>query len=321
MKFLIMLLLLAMPVMFSGCSPDDNNADGMTVGIIQMMDHPALNLVRESFVEEMHRLGYTDVNIDHRVGIGADMATLTDIANLFIGNNVDVIVTIATPATHAAANQTSTIPIVFSAITDPVGAGFVPSFESPDRNLTGVSDALPVDAVFDFAAVLVPEATTFGLIYNLGESNSVSLINQAKEIITQRGLSYAEITVVNTGEVQQAALSLVGRVDAIFVPTDNTVAAAMPVLADVAINAGIPVFTGADSMVFDGGLATVGVDYAIVGKMTAAQVSQILAGTPIYQVPTVGLTEFSTIVNRATAEALGIDINDLPDYVEIFEGN
>ncbi|MCL1988174.1 MAG: ABC transporter substrate-binding protein, partial [Firmicutes bacterium] len=232
-----------------------------------------------------------------------------------------LIVAIATPAAQAAAAATSTIPIVFSGVTDPIAAGLVENLASPSANITGVSDAIDVEGILQFALDLLPSIQTFGFVYNLGEINSVSLIAEARDFLESQGLSYLEAPVTNTGEVQQAALSLVGNVDAFFTPTDNTVASAMPVFAQVALNAGLPIFTGADSMVHDGGLATVGIDYAIIGAETATVVSQILGGTDISQIPVFYTTNFQPIVNLATANALGINIDHLGDYVELYEGN
>jgi len=283
-----------------------------------MMEHPSLDLIRESFIEEMLALGYTDIVFDHRNGVGADMTTLTSIAQIFVGNEVDIILAIATPAAIAAAATTDDIPVIFAAASDPVAAGLVPSLQQPDRNVTGTSDALPLGAILDFAYELAPHIQTFGLVYNLGEVNSVAAINNLKALLAERGLSYREATVTGTGDVQQAALSLVGQVDAFFTPTDNTVAAAMPIFAQVAIDAGLPIFTGADSMVIDGGLATVGIDYSILGAENARMVSRILGGASIADTPVVVMQEFRMIVNRNTAEAIGISLDGLSPNVEIY---
>ena len=308
-KFIIGLICLS-ALALAACASDGQN-DRVTVGIIQLVEHPSLNEIREAFLDEMARLGFDDVDFDVRIGPGADMTALTSIAEVFVGNEVDLIVTIATMPTQAAANLTEDIPIVFAAVTDPVGAGLVTDLNRPDRNITGTSDNLPVESVFALARQLAPEARTFGFVYNLGEVNSVSIINRAKEYFAAAGLRYYEATVISTADVQQAALSLVGRVDAFFTPTDNTVAAAMPIFAQVAIEANLPIFTGADSMVRDGGLATVGVDYTVLGAETARLAAQVLEGTAISALPVVVMTDFTPTINRATAEALGIDIEGL----------
>jgi putative ABC transport system substrate-binding protein len=180
---------------------------------------------------------------------------------------------------------------------------------------------LDVKAIFSLAHKLTPHAATFGLVYNLGEANSVAAIQAAKEYLTANGMQYLEATVTSTAEVQQAALSLVGRVDAFFTPTDNTVASAMPIFARVALDAGLPIYVGADSMVADGGFATVGIDYSILGAETARMVVSVLQGTPIAQLPVVEMQEFRTVVNRSVAEALGIDVNAFGDTFEIIAGN
>jgi len=320
-KFLSLALLAILLLAFAACDTNDSN-DTVTIGIVQMVEHPSLTLIRETFIAEMQELGYTDVNFDVRIGPGADMTALTTIAQTFVGNNVDLIVAIATPAAQAAAAQAlgTDIPVVFAAASAPVAAGLVESLERPGVNVTGTSDRIDVDAIFNFALELTPGISTVGFVYNLGEVNSVSVINDAKAVLAAKGISYIEATVSSTADVQQAALSLVGNVDVIFTPIDNTVAAAMPVLAQVAIDAGIPVYTGADSKVMDGGLATVGIDYAILGAETAKLVSRLLAGASAYTEPVVTMQEFRTVVNRQTAEAIGVDISNLDAYVEIFEG-
>ena len=311
---LILICLIGLTLAACGRNSDDNGYR-FTVGIIQMMDHPSLNEIREAFLEEMAALGYTDVDFDIRIGPGADMTALTSIAQVFVGNQVDLIVSITTPATQAAANATSDIPIVFGAVSDPVAAGLVADLNRPDRNITGTSDNLPVESVFALARQLTPDARTFGFVYNLGEDNSVAIINRVKAYFAAAGLSYYEAPVTGTADVQQAALSLVGRVDAFFTPTDNTVAAAMPVFAQVAIDAGLPIFTGADSMVADGGLATVGVNYTVLGMETARIAASVLEGTAIADIPVVVMSEFTPAINRETAEAIGIDVSGLEGVI------
>jgi len=309
MKKFITLLVCLTGLFLAACGSGDNYR--FTVGIIQMMDHPSLNEIREAFLEEMSVLGFDDVDFDVRIGPGADMTALTSIAQVFVGNEVDLIMSITTPATQAAANSTSDIPIVFGAVSDPVAAGLVASLNNPDKNVTGTSDNLPVELVFDLARQITPDARTFGLVYNLGEANSVAIIERVKAYFAANGLYYYEATVTGTADVQQAALSLVGSIDAFFTPTDNTVASAMPVFAQVAIEAGLPIFTGADSMVADGGLATVGVNYTILGQETARIAAAVLEGTAIADIPVVVMSDFTPTVNRETAEAIGLDISGL----------
>lgn len=290
-------------------APSASSGETLKIGLVQMMEHPSLDEIREAFLAELKAQGYDDskVVIDYQNGQG-DMGTLNTIAQKFVGDGVDMIVAIATPAAQAAAATDST-PIIFSAVTDPVDAGLVSDLEAPDRNLTGTSDAIPVDRIFALADELTPGIKTYGLLYNNGESNSVSVIRDVKVALNAAGIAFEEATVINSSEVTTAAQSLVGKVDAIFSPIDNTVAYAMPNLAQIAIEAKLPVYVAADSMVNDGGLATVGVNYTQLGKQTAQMAAEVLSGKPVSEVPVQVLSEYATVVNPDTAAAIGVDVS------------
>lgn len=291
-------------------APSASSKETLKIGLVQMMEHPSLDEIREAFLAELKAQGYDDskVVIDYQNGQG-DMGTLNTIAQKFVGDGVDMIVAIATPAAQAAAAATDSTPIIFSAVTDPVDAGLVSDLEAPDRNLTGTSDAIPVDRIFALADELTPGIKTYGLLYNNGESNSVSVIRDVKDALSAAGIAFEEATVINSSEVTTAAQSLVGKVDAIFSPIDNTVAYAMPNLAQIAIEAKLPVYVAADSMVNDGGLATVGVNYTQLGKQTAQMAAEVLSGKPVSEVPVQVLSEYATVVNPDTAAAIGVDVS------------
>lgn len=291
-------------------APSASSGETLKIGLVQMMEHPSLDEIREAFLAELKAQGYDDskVVIDYQNGQG-DMGTLNTIAQKFVGDGVDMIVAIATPAAQAAAAATDSTPIIFSAVTDPVDAGLVSDLEAPDRNLTGTSDAIPVDRIFVLADELTPGIKTYGLLYNNGESNSVSVIRDVKVALNAAGIAFEEATVINSSEVTTAAQSLVGKVDAIFSPIDNTVAYAMPNLAQIAIEAKLPVYVAADSMVNDGGLATVGVNYTQLGKQTAQMAAEVLSGKPVSEVPVQVLSEYATVVNPDTAAAIGVDVS------------
>lgn len=278
----------------------------LRIGLIQLVEHPSLDEIREAFLAEMTEKGYGDVEIDYANGQN-DPSTINTICQKFVGDGVDMIVAIATPAAQSAAAATSDIPVVFAAVTDPAAAGLVGEDGKPDRNCTGTSDAIATEEIFSLADTLTPGIKTYGFIYNLSETNSVTVIEEAKKILDANGTAYIEACVVNSGEVTTAAQSLIGKVDAIFCPIDNTVAFAMPNLSQIAIEANLPVYVAADSMVADGGLATVGVNYTQLGRQTADMAIRILEGTPVADVPVEVLSEYSTVVNQETAEALGID--------------
>lgn len=319
LTFVLAATMTAALFLLGACSPSEG---GTRIGVLQLMHHTSLDEIREAFLEEMRSLGYNDDQFEIMVGTGgADMPTM---AQTLIGHNVDVIMAITTPGAQSAYTQVAAagldIPIVFSAVSNPVNAGLLEDLRQTDGNITGTSDALDVEAVFALARQLTPDVRTFGLLYSF-EPNAISIMDEIKAYINanpQFGFSYREVSVTSTADVQDAALSLVGQVDAIMTATDNTVAAAMAILAQLAIDAGIPVYTGADSMVRDGGFATAGIDYTILGAETARLVHRVLEGTPISQLPVVVMYEVqppTPIVNAETAAALGIDITGFEGIV------
>ena len=316
-KFLLTATMVMVLLLLASCTPSNED---VRIGVLQLMHHTSLDEIREAFLEEMRRLGYGDEQFEIMVGTGGgDMPTM---AQTLIGMNVDVIMAITTPSAQSAYTQVAAagvdIPIVFSAVSNPVNAGLVERLDHTPGNITGTSDALDVEAVFALARQLTPEARVFGLVYSF-EPNAISIMDEIKAYINANpGFSYLEASVTSTADVQDAALSLVGHVDAFMTATDNTVAAAMAVFAQVAIDAGIPIYTGADSMVRDGGFATAGIDYTVLGAETAKLVHNVLEGIPISELPVVVMYEVmppTPIVNAETAALLGIDISNFQGIV------
>ena len=314
----------ATPVSSSGTAPSESASASqeassgsetgekqIKIGIVQLMEHPSLTTIRTSFLEELEALGYTGDNviIDYQ-DAQADQATINSITNKFVGDKVDLIVAIATPSAQSAAAATKDIPVLFSAVTDPVAAKLLADPLKPDTNCTGTSDAIPVEQTFELAKKLTPDVKKFGFLYCTSEVSAMSVIAQAKEYCDANAIPYTEATITNTSELQQAAQTLVGQCDAIYVSIDNTIASAMPVLSEVAIKAKKPLYVGADSLVIDGGLATVGIEYTQLGRQTARMADEILKGTPISEIPVEILENFGTIINEDTAAALGITIPD-----------
>lgn len=315
-KLLVILLALAMTVMmFTGCAKESGTAetDGDTykIGIVQMMEHPSLNTIRESIIEGLAEEGFVDgenIEIIYQNGQN-DMTTMQNIAQTFVGEEVDVIVAIATQAAQASLAETTDIPIVFAAITDPVGAGLVESLDAPGGNVTGTSDEISAADIMDLAQQITPGFKTIGALYNIGEDNSESVISDLKEYAAANGFEVVESTVTNTSEVQQAAQYLADKADVVFSPIDNTVASSMALAADVFNEAGIPFYVSADSMVADGGLATYGIDYTVLGKETAGMVAEVLRGADPASMAVRKMSEMSIYINTDTAEALGIEIS------------
>ena len=188
------------------------------------------------------------------------------------------------------------------------------SMEAPGENMTGTSDYIDTAKILDLVLANNPDTKTLGLIYNLGETNSATTIEDLRLVLEEKGIQAVESTVTTPGEVQMAAQNLISQgVDAIFVPIDNTVASAMSVLADEAIKGGVPVYTAADSMVRDGGLATTGVNYTKLGELTAQMAVQVLQGEDPATMPVQVLNDGIVTVNTTTAAALGID----PDVFDL----
>lgn len=282
------------------------------IGIVQIVEHPSLNTIREAFIEQLASKGYKDgekVEIDYQSAQG-EQSNLNTICQKFVADKCDMIVAIATPSAQTAANMTSDIPVLFSACTDPLGSGLVSSLEKPGGNVTGTSDAVSAEKIMQLAMLITPEIKTIGALYNSGETNSLSVIKDLKEYAASNGLEVIDGTVTNSSEVQQVAQTLADKADAIFSPIDNTIASAMPVVTQVAENTKTPVYVGADSMVKDGGLATYGINYTMLGRETADMAVEILGGKNPGDIPVRTIDDVEIYLNKATAEAIGITIPD-----------
>ena len=285
-----------------------------TVGILQYTSHSSLDEIAAAIQSELEQQALTagvTIRVELKNGQG-DAATINDICKMFVSDKVNLIIPIATPAATAAAAavQGTDIPLVYSAVTDPVAAQLAQSMEAPGENMTGTSDYIDTAKILDLVLANNPDTKTLGLIYNLGETNSAATIEALRPVLEEKGIQAVESTVTTPGEVQMAAQNLVSKgVDAIFVPIDNTVASAMSVLADEAIKGGVPVYTAADSLVRDGGLATTGVNYTKLGELTAQMAVQVLQGEEPATMPVQVLNDGIVTVNTTTAKALGIDPN------------
>lgn len=292
------------------------------IGIVQIVEHPSLNTIREAFIARLAEKGLKDgenIKIDYQNAQG-DQTNLKTICQKFVGDKSDLIVAIATPSAQAAAGETSKIPVLFSACTDPIGSGLVASLDKPGSNVTGTSDAVSAEKIMELAKRITPDIKKIGALYNSGETNSISVINNLKEYAAKNGMEVIGGTVTNSSEVQQVAQSLAGQVDAIFSPIDNTIASAMPVVAQVAEAAKKPVYVGADSMVKDGGLATYGINYVVLGQETANMAVEILGGKNPSDMPVKTITDVEIFINNDTAKAIGVTISDdiLKEAKEVF---
>lgn len=315
-KFMTVLMILVLSMaMMAGCGTDDSRGDAsqdkvFKVGILQLMEHPSLNTIRESIIAGLADEGYTDgenLEIDYKNGQN-DMTNMKTIAQAFVADKCDVIVAIATPAAQAVLSETTEIPIIFAAVTDPVDAELVDSLENPGGNVSGTSDEVSAEAIMELAKQITPGFKTIGALYSAGEDNSDSVVKGLKEYAAANGYEVVESTVTNTSEVQQAAQYLADKVDVVYSPIDNTVASSMAVATEIFNNAKIPFYVSADSMVQDGGLATYGIDYTVLGKETAKMVAQIFGGANVSTMAVVKMNDMNIYVNTKTADAIGVEI-------------
>ncbi len=310
------LLALVVFVFLAGCA---NSKKNLSVGIIQYMDHIALDSAREGFVDALKDNGYVhgeNINIDIQNAQG-DQTNLSTISDRFISEKVDLVLAIATPAAQSIAGKTSDIPILGTAITDYVDARLALSNDKPGLNVSGTTDMNPIKEQIELLVKLVPDAKTVGVLYTSSEDNSVLQAKIAKENIEEQGLEYVEVTVTSSNDVQQATQSIVEKCDAIYIPTDNTFATAMPVVHGVVTKSKTPVICGESGMVYSGGLATLGINYYDLGYQTGLMAIKILKGeAEPAEMPIESATKFDFAINGKVAEEIGIEIpEDLVEYI------
>lgn len=310
----------------AGCSKKNEGNDNkkgtskkLSVGIIQYMEHVALDDARKGFIDALKDNGYVDgenITIDVQNAQG-DQSNLSTISDRFVSNKVDLVLAIATPAAQSIAGKTKDIPILATAVTDFVTAKLVNSNEAPGGNVSGTTDMNPIKEQIDLLVKLVPDAKTVGVLYTSSEDNSILQASIAKEAIENLGLKYVEVTVTNSNDVQQATQSIVEQCDAIYIPTDNTFASAMPVVHGITSQSKTPVICGESGMVNNGGLATLGINYYNLGYQTGLMAIKIFKGeaTPA-TMPIEASKEFDFAINGAVAEEIGIEIpDDLKEYI------
>ena len=283
------------------------------IGILQIIDHPALDAARNGFINGLAEEGWIEgVNVFyHPFNAQGDMSNANSMAQHIVDIGVDMILGIATPTSQALANATDTIPIVITAVTDPLVAGLVECFERPNTNVTGTSDLTPVAQQFYLITRLLPDAQVIGIMYNAGEVNSAIQANMARDAARSLGLEYVPGVAPSTADVAQVIESIIDRVDVIYIPTCNTMAAAYTTIVMIAEERGIPVIVGEEGGIPQGALATEGINYYNLGRQTAVMAGQILRGEAIPQeMPIQWQAETTLIINTAAADRLGITIPD-----------
>lgn len=295
----------------AGCS-QKTDSDMKTIGVLQYTEHAALDASYEGFIAALEDEGYVDgdnIHIDFKNAQGQNPTAQT-IASQLVNSNVDLVFAIATPAAQAAYNATKDIPIVITAVTDPVESGLTKAWDVSGTNVTGTSDLTPVAKQMELITELVPEAKTVGVIYTTSEVNSEVQVKMAEEAASNLGLQVIRVGVTTVNDIPQAVASVIDKVDAMYAPTDNLIASSMPVLWNACLDKKVPIVAGVDTMVIDGGIATEGIDYYQLGYETGLMAAQVLEGKDPSTMPINTLQNTTLIVNQKNAEAIGLSIPD-----------
>lgn len=311
-KLSLVALAVAGLIALTGCedkkeAPSTPTAASTVVGLVQLVEHPALDEANRGIVDAVKARGL-QVEFDQQ-NAQADQSNLGNIAQRFVSQKYPLIFAIATPAAQIMANATDKTPIVATAVTDFEVAKLVKSNKKPETNVTGSSDLNPVAEQVKLMLELFPDAKSVGTIYNSSEINSQFQVAILKEEIQKRGLSLVELTVSSVNDVQQTAQSMIDKVDVIYVPTDNIIASAMPVLTKITTPAGIGIIAGEEGPLKGGALATVGADYYNLGRIAGEMGADILEGKSQPQnMPIRYQTEFKAKINANVAEKIGLKI-------------
>ena len=317
-----MAILIGASLMACGSKADNTNskadsssevsADAKKVGVLQYVQHPALDKANEGFVAALEEAGI-EVDIEQQ-NAGGEQSAAQTIANKLVNDKKDLILAIATPAAQAVAGATTDIPVVITAVTDPAASGLVESNDAPGGNVTGSSDLTPVADQIELLTKLLPEAKNVGILYCTAEANSKLQAEMAMDALKEKGLTGVEYTVSSSNEIQTVVESMVGKVDAIYVPTDNVIAAGMTTVAMIATTEHkIPIIGAEAAHVENGALATYGIDYFEVGKLAGEQAVEILNGKSPADIPIAYLSKdkCKLTINEEVAKELGIDTSNI----------
>jgi putative tryptophan/tyrosine transport system substrate-binding protein len=307
MRSIIMALLAATALATPALAKD------VTVAVTAIVEHPALDATRDGVKEALAEAGFKEgenLKFVYQSAQG-NAGTAAQIARQFVGDAPDVIVPISTPSAQAVVSATRDIPVVFTAVSDPLGAQLVKNMEKPGGNVTGLSDMSPVADHVALIKEILPKAKTIGFLYNPGETNSVSLLAALKEAAEKGGLTVVESAATKSADVQGAARALVGRADIIYVPTDNTVVSALESAVAVAEENKLPLFTADTDSVNRGSFAALGFNYHDVGKQTGAIVVKVLNGEKPGDIPVTVAKGTDLVINLAAAKKMGVEVPQL----------
>jgi putative ABC transport system substrate-binding protein len=283
-----------------------------SVAVLAIVEHPALDAVREGVHEALKAAVYEDgKNLQWQYqSAQGNAATAAQIARKFIGDKPNVIIAIATPTAQAAVAATKTVPIVFSAVTDPVAAKLVPGWGPSGTNVAGVSDKLPLQPQIDLIRKVVPNAKRVGMVFNPGEANSAVVVKEMKEALPKEGMTLVEAAAPRSVDVATAARSLIGKVDVIYTNTDNNVVSSYESLVKVGQEAKIPLIAADTASVERGAIAALGIDYHDLGEQTGRMVVKILRGEKPGAMPVETSDKLELYVNPFAAEKQGVKLPD-----------
>ncbi|MFT6915251.1 MAG: putative ABC transport system substrate-binding protein [Motiliproteus sp.] len=285
-------------------------AEPKHVAITQIVEHPALDACRQGVQDGLAAAGYKvgdNLRWSYESAQG-NPVTAAQVAKKFAGDSPDVIVAISTPSAQTVAASARHIPLVFTAVTDPLGAKLVSNMEHPGELITGVSDLSPIDKHIELILELVPGVKRLGVIYNPGEANSVTLVEMVREESSARGITLVEGVAIKSGDVLAAVRSLVGKVDALYVPLDNTVVSALEAVIKVAEQNDIPLISGDTDSVTRGTVAAVGFNYYDVGVQTGKMVARILSGEAPGDIAVERVQQLELHLNPGAAQRMGISL-------------
>lgn len=283
-------------------------ADVAKVAVSQIVEHPALDAARQGLLDGLKDKGYIEgenLEFTYQTAQG-NPAIAVQIAKQFVGDRPDVLVGIATPTAQALAASTRSIPVVFTAVTDPLGAKLVKNMDKPARNVTGLSDLSPVAQHVELMQELLPNVKNIGVIFNPGEANAVALVELLREAANAKGLNVIEGTALKSADVQAAAQIVASKADVIYAPTDNTVASAIDGLVNAANQANKPIVGASTTYIENGALAALGFDYYQVGVQTADYVDALLKGKKVADLPVKVAKGSDLALNQKAADKLGI---------------
>ncbi|MDK6637217.1 ABC transporter substrate-binding protein [Streptococcus mitis] len=292
----------------------DKKKDVFRIGISQFITHQSLDATREGFVDELAKQGYVEgknieIDLQNAQGEQRNLKTISQ----QLAESSDVVLAIATPSAQSLANTTQTIPVIFSAVTDPVSAKLVESREHPGGNVTGTSDQSSdaISTQINLIKKVLPKAKTIGILYTQSEPNSVVQKDEAKRLLEEKGFTVVEKTILDSNNVKAAAESLMAEVDMVFVPTDNIISSTMETVKQVSIKHKVPVFGGSTEMIAVGGLYNYGTNYEELGRQTARMLIRVLKGEKPENIAVELPEKLELHTNQEMADALGIDISKL----------